>query len=344
MATATVTGDAREGGGGLDRGRRGARWASPARRAGEVAGRWLSGVERSAARLLGAPPGELGDERDGGPLPSGSIALDLALGGGLPRGRLVAIAGDAGSGKSSLALGAVAALQRRGGTAAWIDIDHTLAAPWAAELGVRTDALVAARPRDGEQAFAIAEELLRSRAVDLLVLDSLAALPSEGELRGGLALEPQARARLLARGLPRLARAARRTRVAVYVVAGAAEGAEARRLWDLGALRLALARPGDEEAPGERVHVAVADGGGEVGPTRASYVQRAGEGISRSAEGVDLGLRRGLLRRRGGGLWWCGRRLGSSRRDAEAALARDAGVLARLEAELRGERGELRRA
>ncbi|MFB3825289.1 MAG: ATPase domain-containing protein [Bryobacteraceae bacterium] len=145
------------------------------------------------------------------PIPTGFPALDAALGtGGYPRGRMVEIFGPDGCGKTALALGAVAEVQRRGGTAAFIDADHALSAEAAARRGVDAALLAVARPESGEQALAIASALAASGSVDLIVVDSVAALVPRLELEAGIGDLSRLQARLLAEGLRRLApRAAR---------------------------------------------------------------------------------------------------------------------------------------
>src|SRR5213596_3175350 len=129
---------------------------------------------------LGANPGEKVDA-----IPSGSIALDLALGvGGYPRGRVVEIYGPEASGKTTLTLHAVAAVQRAGGTAAFIDAEHALDSQWARTCGVNIDELLISQPDNGEQALEITDTLVRSGAVDLVVIDSVAALVPRAEIEG----------------------------------------------------------------------------------------------------------------------------------------------------------------
>jgi recombination protein RecA len=118
-------------------------------------------------------------------LPSGSLSLDLALGGGYPKGRIIEIYGPESSGKTTLTLHAIAEMQKQGGTAAFIDAEHALDPAYAKRLGVDTDNLLVSQPDNGEQALEIVETLVRSNAVDLIVVDSVAALVPQAEIDGG---------------------------------------------------------------------------------------------------------------------------------------------------------------
>ena len=152
-------------------------------------------------------------ERRVASLPSGFAALDEALGAGLPRGHLVEIAGPAGSGKTTLILQTVAHLQRAGLTAAWLDADHTFDAAWAARLGVDTASMPLAQPDSAEQALDIARTLAQSGAVDLLVMDSAAALVPQLEKSLGIGSAPGLHSRVLASGLRKLSGVCSRTAV-----------------------------------------------------------------------------------------------------------------------------------
>ena len=158
------------------------------------------------------------DERQpGAPIPTGFTRLDAALGvGGLPRGRIVELFGPDSSGKTTLALQAIAHLQNNGGTAAWIDAEHVFDAAYAVKSGVAIERLPVAQPESAEQALAIAHRLAVSEAVDLLVIDSAAALVPKLELEAGIGdSSPGLHGRVLASGLRRLSRAVARTDTAV---------------------------------------------------------------------------------------------------------------------------------
>ena len=137
--------------------------------------------------------------------PSGTLSLDLALGGGYPKGRIIEIYGPESSGKTTLALHAVAELQKQGGTAAFIDAEHALDPQYAARLGVNTNDLLVSQPDNGEQALEIVETLVRSNAVDIIVLDSVAALVPQAEIDGDMGDSlPGLQARLMSQALRKL--------------------------------------------------------------------------------------------------------------------------------------------
>jgi len=147
-------------------------------------------------------------------IPTGSIAIDLALGvGGFPRGRIVEIYGPEGSGKTTLALHAIAEAQKGGGTAAFIDVEHALDPTYAAALGVDLDNLLVSQPDTGEQALDIAEMLVRSNAVDVIVVDSVAALVTKAELEGDMGdAHVGLQARLMSQALRKLTAAISRSK------------------------------------------------------------------------------------------------------------------------------------
>jgi recombination protein RecA len=151
---------------------------------------------------------------------SGSLGLDLALGvGGYPRGRIVEIYGPEASGKTTLTLHAMAEVQKHGGTAAFIDAEHALDPTYAARLGVRLDELVVSQPDDGEQALDIVEALVRSGAVDLVVVDSVAALVPKAELEGEMGdLQVGSHARMMSKAMRKIASIASRTHTTVVFI------------------------------------------------------------------------------------------------------------------------------
>ena len=164
---------------------------------------------------LGANPEEKVDA-----IPSGSIALDLALGvGGYPRGRVVEIYGPEASGKTTLTLHAVAAVQRAGGTAAFIDAEHALDSQWARTCGVNIDELLISQPDNGEQALEITDTLVRSGAVDLVVIDSVAALVPRAEIEGEMGEAHMGmQARLMSQALRKLTGSISKTKTTVMFI------------------------------------------------------------------------------------------------------------------------------
>ena len=152
-------------------------------------------------------------------IPTGSLALDLALGGGLPKGRIIEIYGPESSGKTTIALHAIAEVQKTGGTAAFIDAEHALDPAYAKRLGVQTDSLLISQPDNGEQALEIAETLVRSNAVDLVVVDSVAALVPRAEIEGDMGDSHMGlQARLMSQALRKLTGVINRSRTTVIFI------------------------------------------------------------------------------------------------------------------------------
>jgi recombination protein RecA len=166
----------------------------------------LSQIERNFGKGSIMRLGKKGASMDVEAIPSGSLGLDIALGiGGLPRGRVVEIYGPESSGKTTLALHAIAEAQKRGGTCAFIDAEHALDPSYARKLGVNVDDLLISQPDAGEQALEIADTLVRSGAVDILVVDSVAALVPRNELDGEMGdVQPGSQARLMSQALRKL--------------------------------------------------------------------------------------------------------------------------------------------
>src|SRR5687767_14534864 len=164
---------------------------------------------------LGANPEDKVDA-----IPSGSLALDLALGvGGFPRGRVIEIYGPEASGKTTLALHAAASVQKQGGTAAFIDAEHALDAAWARTCGVNTDELLVSQPDNGEQALEIVDTLVRSGAVDLVVIDSVAALVPKAEIEGEMGdAHVGMQARLMSQALRKITGTVSKTKTTVIFI------------------------------------------------------------------------------------------------------------------------------
>src|SRR5689334_4972840 len=152
-------------------------------------------------------------------LPSGALSLDIALGGGYPKGRIIEIYGPESSGKTTLTLHAIAEIQKQGGTAAFIDAEHALDPNYAKKLGVDTDNLLVSQPDNGEQALEIAETLVRSNAVDLIVVDSVAALVPQAEIDGDMGDSHMGlQARLMSQALRKLTGVAHRTGTCIMFI------------------------------------------------------------------------------------------------------------------------------
>src|SRR4051812_30236676 len=153
------------------------------------------------------------------PIPSGSLSLDLALGGGIPKGRIVEIYGPESSGKTTVSLHAVAEVQKSGGTAAFVDAEHALDPAYAKRLGVNTDNLLISQPDSGEQALEVVEALVRSNAVDLIVVDSVAALVPQAEIEGDMGdAHMGLQARLMSQALRKLTGVINRSKTTVIFV------------------------------------------------------------------------------------------------------------------------------
>jgi recombination protein RecA len=287
---------------------------------------------------------------------TGSIALDEALGvGGLPRGRVIELFGPESSGKTSLALRVVALAQKAGEVAAFIDAEHALDDEWAATLGVDTDALLVSQPDWGEQGLAIAEKLVQSRRVGVIVIDSVAALVPKAELDGEMgASHVGLQARMMSQALRKLTGALSNSRTCIIfinqlrekvgVFFGSAEtqpGGKALKFYSsvrMDIRRIQTLKDGTD-AIGNRVRVKVVKN--KVGrPFRqAEFDLMFGEGISREAELVDLGVDRGVIRKAGAWYLYNGEQLGQGKEKARLALLEQPDLAAAIEAAVRGHGG-----
>ncbi|MDF1565599.1 MAG: recombinase RecA [Deltaproteobacteria bacterium] len=290
-------------------------------------------------------------------IPTGSLGLDLALGiGGLPRGRIVEIYGPESSGKTTLSLHALAQVQAAGGTAAFIDAEHAFDAVYAGKLGVKLDELLVSQPDTGEQALEICETLVRSGAVDLIVVDSVAALVPRAEIEGEMGdSHVGLQARLMSQALRKLAGVVHRNaatvvfinqiRMKIGVMFGSPEtttGGNALKFY--ASARLDIRRIGalkvGEEVRGNHTRVKVVKN--KVAPPfrQAEFDIRYGEGIDRLGELLDHGVAAGLVQKSGAFYSLEGERLGQGREKAREALAADPERAAALEQRLRGDAGE----
>ncbi len=266
-------------------------------------------------------------------IPSGSIGLDLALGvGGYPRGRVVEIFGPESSGKTTLALHAIAEAQRQGGAAAFIDAEHALDAAYARRLGVSLGDLLVSQPDTGEQGLEIAEQLVRSGAVDVIAVDSVAALVPKAEIEGEMGdAHMGIQARLMSQAMRKLTAVVSRNqatvifinqiRMKIGVVFGNPEtttGGNALKFY--ASVRLDIRRIGQlkegEQVVGSRTRVKVVKN--KVAPPfrEAEFDVRYGVGVDRVAEAVDLGVERGLIEKSGAHFALGGERIGQGREKA----------------------------
>jgi recombination protein RecA len=281
---------------------------------------------------------------------SGSTAIDLALGvGGYPRGRVIEIFGPESSGKTTLTLHAIAEAQRAGGIAAFIDAEHALDVAYAKALGVDTEKLLVSQPDTGEQALEIAEALVRSGAVDLVVIDSVAALTPKAEIEGDMGdAHMGLQARLMSQALRKLTGVTHRTqttlmfinqlRQKIGVVFGNAEtttGGNALKFYSsvrLDVRRIATIKSGEEKL-GARTRVKVVKNKCAPPFTEAEFEIRWGVGIDAASELLDLGVARGVIEKSGAHMSFGGEQLGNGReRSRETLLGNPKLLLALREA------------
>jgi len=283
----------------------------------------------------------LGDEGELEPvptIPSGSLALDLATGiGGYPRGRVVEVYGPESSGKTTLALHAIAQSQRAGGVCAFIDAEHAFDVGYARSIGVETDKLLVSQPDTGEQALEIVDVLIRSGAIDLVVVDSVAALVPKAEIEGEMGDSHMGlQARLMSQALRKLTAVAHRTNTTIMfinqlrqkigVVFGNPEttpGGNALKFY--ASMRLDVRRIGQvkvgDELVGGRTRVKMAKNKMAPPFCEAEFDIRYGHGVDTLTELVDLGLARGLIEKNGNHLSFAGTTLGNGRERSREAIA-----------------------
>lgn len=284
-------------------------------------------------------------------IPTGSIALDAALGiGGFPRGRVVEIYGPESSGKTTLALSAVAQAQKQGGTAAFIDAEHALDVSYAAKLGVNIDDLLISQPDTGEQALEVAETLVRSGALDIIIIDSVAALVPRAEIEGDMGDSlPGLQARLMSQALRKLTAAISKghatvifinqIRMKIGVMFGNPEtttGGNALKFYS--SVRLDIRRiealKSGQESVGNRVRVKVVKN--KVAPPfkQAEFDIFFNEGISRAGELIDLGLDSKIVDRAGAWYSYNGNKIGQGRDNAVQYLKSNPEVAGEIEAKI----------
>ena len=289
-------------------------------------------------------------------IPSGSLSLDLALGvGGIPRGRITEIFGPEASGKTTLGLHAIAEAQKLGGTAAYIDVEHALDPSYAKRLGVNVDDMLISQPDTGEQALEITEALVRSAAVDIIVIDSVAALVPQAEIEGQIGDAHVAlQARLMSQALRKLAAAIGRTGTAVVfinqlrekvgIIFGNPEvtpGGRALKFYSsvrIDLRRMDTIKQGDE-AVGNHVKARVVKN--KVAPPfrSAEFDIMFDHGISREGNLIDLGAELGLVSKSGAFFSYGDVRLGQGRENAKQFLRQHPEIAQDIEGRIRASAG-----
>ncbi|WP_339831876.1 recombinase RecA [uncultured Parvibaculum sp.] len=287
---------------------------------------------------------------------TGSLGLDIALGiGGLPRGRVIEIYGPESSGKTTLALQTIAEAQKKGGVCAFIDAEHALDPIYARKLGVQLDELLISQPDTGEQALEIADTLVRSSAVDVLVVDSVAALTPKAELEGEMGDSlPGLQARLMSQALRKLTASISKSntmvifinqiRMKIGVMFGSPEtttGGNALKFY--ASVRLDIRRIGAikerDEVVGNQTRVKVVKN--KVAPPfkQVEFDIMYGEGISKMGELVDLGVKAGIVEKSGSWFSYNSQRIGQGRENAKQFLRDNPDMAAEIEASIRQNAG-----
>ena len=283
---------------------------------------------------------------------TGSLSLDIALGiGGLPKGRIIEIYGPESSGKTTLALHCVAEAQKKGGVAAFVDAEHALDVSYARKLGVKLDDLLISQPDTGEQALEIADTLVRSGAVDILVIDSVAALTPKAEIEGEMGDSKMGlQARLMSQALRKLTSSISKTKTVcifinqlrdkIGVVYGNPEtttGGNALKFYAsvrIDIRRMSVIKDGEEQL-GTRTKVKVVKN--KVAPPfkRAEFDIMFGEGISKIGEIVDLGVDYGVVKKAGSWFSYGDRKIGQGRDAVKELLKNDEELRNEIEGKVR---------
>ncbi|MHB8745750.1 MAG: recombinase RecA [Gammaproteobacteria bacterium] len=297
----------------------------------------LSQIERQFGKGAVMRMGDVGASRDIEAVSTGSLGLDIALGiGGLPRGRVVEIYGPESSGKTTLTLQVIAEIQKLGGTAAFIDAEHALDPTYAQKLGVKVDDLLVSQPDNGEQALEIADMLVRSSSVDIVVVDSVAALTPKAEIEGDMGDSHMGlQARLMSQALRKLTANIKRSntlvifinqiRMKIGVMFGNPEtttGGNALKFY--ASVRLDIRRTGaikkGDEVIGNETRVKVVKN--KVAPPfkEANFEILYGTGISREGELIELGVTHGFVEKSGAWYSCNGERIGQGKDNARDFL------------------------
>jgi recombination protein RecA len=315
----------------------------------------LSQIEKQFGKGSVMRMGDASVSRDIDAISTGSLGLDIALGiGGLPRGRIVEIYGPESSGKTTLTLQVIAEAQKLGGTAAFVDAEHALDPSYAEKLGVNVDELLVSQPDTGEQALEITDMLVRSGAVDVVVVDSVAALTPKAEIDGDMGdTHVGLQARLMSQALRKLTANIKRSntlvifinqiRMKIGVMFGSPEtttGGNALKFYS--SVRLDIRRIGavkdGEEVTGSETRVKVVKN--KVAPPfrQAEFDILYGEGISREGEIITLGVEDGIIEKSGAWYSYGSNRIGQGKDNVRVFLRENPAISAEIEAKVRAKR------
>jgi len=318
----------------------------------------LSQIDRAFGKGSVMKLGQREKAVDADAVSTGSLGLDIALGiGGLPRGRVVEIYGPESSGKTTLALHAVAEIQKKGGVAAYVDAEHALDPAYAKKLGVDIDELLISQPDTGEQALEITDTLVRSGGVDIVVVDSVAALTPKAELEGEMGDQlPGLQARLMSQALRKLTGSISKSntivifinqiRMKIGIMFGNPEtttGGNALKFY--ASVRLDIRRIGAikdrDEVVGNQTRVKVVKN--KVAPPfrQVEFDIMYGHGISKSGELLDLGQKAGVIEKSGAWFSYDGERIGQGRENAKQYLEQHKDIADAIEAAVRSSAGLL---
>jgi recombination protein RecA len=289
---------------------------------------------------------------------TGSLGLDIALGiGGLPRGRVIEVYGPESSGKTTLALHVVAEVQKKGGTAAYVDAEHALDPVYAKKLGVDIDEMLISQPDTGEQALEITDTLVRSGGVDIVVVDSVAALTPKAELEGEMGDQlPGLQARLMSQALRKLTGSISKSntivifinqiRMKIGIMFGNPEtttGGNALKFY--ASVRLDIRRIGAikdrDEVIGNQTRVKVVKN--KVAPPfkQVEFDIMYGQGVSKTGELIDLGVKAGIVEKSGSWYSFDGSRIGQGRESAKTFLAENTDIADKIEHAIRTNAGQI---
>jgi recombination protein RecA len=316
----------------------------------------LSQIERQFGKGSIMKLGKNDKSMDVETVSTGSLGLDIALGiGGLPRGRVVEIYGPESSGKTTLALHTIAEAQKKGGICAFVDAEHALDPIYARKLGVNVDDLLISQPDTGEQALEIADTLVRSGAIDVLVVDSVAALVPRAELEGEMGdVQPGSQARLMSQALRKLTASISKSRTMVVfinqirmkigVMYGSPEttsGGNALKFY--ASVRLDIRRIGAikerDEVVGNQTRVKVVKNKMAPPFKQVEFDIMYGEGVSKTGELIDLGVKAGVVEKSGAWYSYDSQRIGQGRENAKVFLKDNPDIANKIEAQVRANSG-----